>query len=140
MAEYIIRYRGCCSVIGYLVSLAYLEGTMIQDERNILHQTPLHVAVKTPECLQLLLQYTDDGLLNAIDLEGRSPVHHAVLHSQQICYARDCTKLCDCECPCAISVKLLLDADCAVESHERFYTLGSFRVVMEYAIAMKDRR
>lgn len=113
--------------------------TMIQDERNILHQSPLHVAAKTPECLQLLLQYTDDGLLNATDLEGYSPLHYAILHSKQICYARDCTKLCDCECPCAISVKLLLDADCAIELHHLSLT-GSFRALMECAIAMKDRR
>ena len=114
--------------------------TMIQDERNILHQTPLHVAVKTPECLQLLLQYTDDGLLNATDLEGHSPVQHALLHSEHICYARDFTKLCDCECPCAISVKLLLDADCAVELRKPLDIWGSFRAMMEYVIAMKDRR
>ncbi|RYP22652.1 hypothetical protein DL765_001502 [Monosporascus sp. GIB2] len=46
----------------------------IQGEKNLLGQTPLHIAAGKPECLQLLLQIADENLLNSVDNFDCSPV------------------------------------------------------------------
>ena len=89
--------------VGQVKHILERHPAIIQDERNILGQTPLHAAVVYPECLQLQLQYADDGLLNATDQEGFSPVHYALKLSVPNCYVQNGTMSCDCDCPCAIA-------------------------------------
>lgn len=110
--------------------------TMIQ-ERNLLGQTPLHLATANPDCLQLLIRFANDDQLNILDNDGFAPVHYALARSRRDCRARDAEDLCDDQCPCIRSIEILLHADCSVYI---FPIFGSSRAGMKFAEGMRDRR
>lgn len=63
--------------------LKYHPSTL--DERNLLGQSPLHLAVVNPACLRLLLSAVGEKQLNALDHSGTTAVEVAVLQSSSIC-------------------------------------------------------
>lgn len=48
------------------------------NEINLLHQTPLHLAVGHPSCVALLLKASGSKLINLPDSEGRRPMEYAL--------------------------------------------------------------
>lgn len=96
-----------------------------------------------PECLQLLLQVTNDELLNRLDNGGYTPADYALDLSHNICRVQK-SMLCDAQCPCTISLELLFNANCALY-HPKGVSYSpwpwtSRRGVVKLANEMKNRR
>ncbi|EKJ73473.1 hypothetical protein FPSE_06348 [Fusarium pseudograminearum CS3096] len=86
-------------------------------EADIYGRNVLHASVTWPKGLSLLLQHKKAHLLLDDDLfKCTTPLNLALVVSGVICNAPDRWVLCQ-DCNCAISVQLLLEADCGVLLH-----------------------
>ncbi|KAK7972639.1 hypothetical protein PG988_006773 [Apiospora saccharicola] len=72
------------------------------QERNILGQTPLHIAVGKPKYLSLLVNAAagSSNILDAVDNVGHTPLDMAMLISTNICYSQSQDRKCS-RCGCA---------------------------------------
>ena len=116
------------------------------DERNLLGQSPLHLAAGKPWCLRLLVEAADDELLNETDVEGLSAFEMALLVGCSRCQNRPRLGLsmngrcrrCEGE-ECA---GILLNAGCAVPVRKLQHILDNCpsRCRLQYMRAIRDRR
>ena len=111
-------------------------------ERNQLGQSPLHLAVEKLACLRLLVQVSDDQLLNEADYAGATAVETAILLSGSLCKERSRRRRCR-RCHCAEPLGLFLKADCAlplVSPLQSLLSAASHRCRVKYIRAIKNRR
>ena len=111
-------------------------------ERNLLGQTPLHLAVEKPACLRLLVRAADDKLLDATDDAGTSAIETAVFLSGTQCKQGTRSRRCR-RCRCAEPTAILVKAGCALpisESLQSFLDGASYRCKLRYIRAIRDRR
>ena len=92
-----------------------------------------------PECLQLLLQVTNDELLNRLDNGGYAPADYALGLSHNICRVPK-SMFCDAQCPCTTSLELLFNANCALYHPKGKMIRASRRGAVKLANEMKNRR
>ncbi len=111
-------------------------------ERNLLGQTPLHLAIEKPTCLRLLVQAASDELLDATDHTDASAINNALFLSGAQC--RQGTRSNKCRrCRCAEPTAILVKAGCALPislSLQGFLDAASYRCKLRYIRAMRDRR
>lgn len=84
------------------------------NERNLLNQSPLHLAIGHPSCIALLLRESGHKLINLPDSEGRRPLEYAlfsclVMNASDDRYHDGCLKNYG-----DTSLKILLDAGCMI--------------------------
>ncbi|KAL2129428.1 hypothetical protein VTI74DRAFT_7822 [Chaetomium olivicolor] len=111
-------------------------------ERNLLGQTPLHLAVDKPSCLRLIARAADHEILNQTDNSQTSALEKAIVLSGTLCKYEMARRRCR-RCTCAESTIILLKADCAVPLSVRLSDLlgeASHRCRLKYIRAMRDRR
>ncbi len=111
-------------------------------ERNLLGQTPLHLAVEKPACLRLLVRAADDKLLDTTDHAGTSAIETTVLLSGAQCRQGTRSRKCR-RCRCAEPTAILVKAGCALpisELLQPFLDAASYRCKLRYIRAIRDRR
>ena len=112
------------------------------QERNILGQTPLHLAVAKPDCLSLLVKAAagSSKILDCVDSEGFTPLETAMMMSTNICRSQNQKRKCS-RCGCAQTVCIMLSAGCAVyEPTELTLDQASNRALRRFARHMAHRR
>ncbi len=120
--------------------LKYHPSTL--GERNLLGQTPLHLAIEKPTCLRLLVQAASDELLDATDHTDTSAINNALFLSGAQCKQGTRRRKCR-RCRCAEPTAILVKAGCALPVSEFLYVFldaASYRCKLRYIRAMRDRR
>ena len=111
-------------------------------ERVICNLTPLHLVVIKHTCLEVLLDYSDEEILNQRDIHGFSALELAVFLSGDRCENKTSRTKCH-RCTCANYVSMLIHKDSAIPLGDNFDELlshSSQRCRLRYIRAMKDRR
>ncbi len=111
-------------------------------ERNLLDQSPLHLAVGKPACLRLLVRAASDGILDATNNTNTSAIETTVVLSGAQCRQGTRSRKCR-RCRCAEPTAILVKAGCALpisEFLQSFLDAASYRCKLRYIRAIRDRR
>lgn len=81
-------------------------------------QTPFHLAVGYPECLQILVERSNPRHLVQTDNSGYTVLGYAILLSETLCGQRENQD--EASCRCTLSLRILLEGGCPVIPHRDF--------------------
>ncbi|KAK3897789.1 hypothetical protein C8A05DRAFT_47707 [Staphylotrichum tortipilum] len=111
-------------------------------ERTLFGQSPLHLAVKHPSCLRLLVRAAGRSLLDLTDDDDTSALEAAVKFSSAQCNQKRFGRRCR-RCHCAESATMLIKAGCAIPVTRKLHDVlrsASLRCKRRYIRCIRDRR